>query len=278
MGALDTYSQSMRSNLLERSVSDVLSAALDAASSELLVVDPGPETIEALVESLDDDSTVRLLCDMQVLKDVLGDFIVASRAADHVEDGRLEIYTTEGSSNTVFLTEDAVVAVVRGDDCVAGLTTKDEEFVESVHIRLERKLEYTDSFTLRTPSRERVLKTLESTLGSEAASDFEAVLSSLDSARGGDELDEVTISLLVAARNEALLYDVSKWGEDVRIASKATFSRTKTQLEEAGIIDTEKVPIDVGRPRLRLKLPANSTLRDADPVDLAAVAESKLES
>ncbi|PWG73380.1 hypothetical protein DF186_23370, partial [Enterococcus hirae] len=79
-------------------------------------------------------------------------------------------------------------------------------------------------------------------------------------------------SLLVAAKNDVLLYDISKWGEDVGIASKATFSRTKTKLEDMGLIDTEKVPIDVGRPRLRLKL-GDDRLRDANTDQLAGVAQ-----
>jgi len=74
-----------------------------------------------------------------------------------------------------------------------------------------------------------------------------------------------------------LLYDISKWGEDVGIASKATFSRTKTRLEELGLIDTEKVPIDVGRPRLRLKL-GDERLHDADAEEIASVAQSMIAS
>uniref|UniRef100_UPI001E507812 transcriptional regulator TbsP domain-containing protein n=1 Tax=Halegenticoccus soli TaxID=1985678 RepID=UPI001E507812 len=58
--------------------------------------------------------------------------------------------------------------------------------------------------------------------------------------------------------------------------SKATFSRTKTRLEDMGLIDTEKVPIDVGRPRLRLKL-GDDRLRRADAGDLAGVAQSFLQ-
>jgi len=86
-------------------------------------------------------------------------------------------------------------------------------------------------------------------IGEATREDFDAVLAAMDSARGADgEVDEVTVALLVAAKNDVLLYDISKWGEDVGIASKATFSRTKTRLEDLGIIDTEKVPIDVGRP------------------------------
>ena len=81
----------------------------------------------------------------------------------------------------------------------------------------------------------------------------------------------MTISLLIAAKNEVLLYDISKWGEDVGIASKATFSRTKSRLEESGVITTEKVPIDVGRPRLRLQL-GDGRLREAPADNPAAVA------
>jgi hypothetical protein len=69
-----------------------------------------------------------------------------------------------------------------------------------------------------------------------------------------------------------LLYDISKWGEDVGLASKATFSRTKTDLEEAGVVATEKVPIEVGRPRLRLRL-GDDRLRSADRDEFGALAE-----
>jgi len=79
----------------------------------------------------------------------------------------------------------------------------------------------------------------------------------------------------VAARNGDLLYDISRWGEDVGIASKATFSRTKTRMEESGVIATEKVPIDVGRPRLRLRL-GDERLDVDDDREFARVARSML--
>jgi predicted transcriptional regulator len=88
-------------------------------------------------------------------------------------------------------------------------------------------------------------------------------------------LDEVGLSLLVAAKHEQLLYDISRWGEDTGVASKATFSRTKTHLEEQGLIETEKVPIDVGRPRLRLIL-GNERLREAGTEELSSVARELL--
>jgi hypothetical protein len=129
---------------------------------------------------------------------------------------------------------------------------------------------------LRTPAISRVRSSLETEIGEATAADFDSVLASLATARGdGDGLDEVTISLLVAARNNELLYEISRWGEDVGLASKATFSRTKTRLEDMGLIDTESVPIDVGRPRLRL-LVGDERLESADSDELATVAQSLL--
>ena len=75
--------------------------------------------------------------------------------------------------------------------------------------------------------------------------------------------------------HELQLYDISRWGEDTGVASKATFSRTKTRLEDRGLIDTTKVPIDVGRPRLRLLL-GDERLQEADIDDLASVAQELL--
>jgi hypothetical protein len=42
-----------------------------------------------------------------------------------------------------------------------------------------------------------------------------------------------------------------------------------------GLLDTEKVPIDVGRPRLRLML-GDDRLRDSDTDQLASVAQTIL--
>ena len=72
-------------------------------------------------------------------------------------------------------------------------------------------------------------------------SDFQTMLESAENITDIDELDEVGLSLLVAAKHEQLLYDISHWGEDADVASKATFSRKKTQLEKQGLLETEKV-------------------------------------
>ncbi|WP_255194114.1 transcriptional regulator TbsP [Natronobeatus ordinarius] len=271
----------MDSNLLNHQIDDILESVLEEATGDVYMINPSWDAIEEFVTvatGLDADlPTVHMLADERTLKDVMDDFIVASNAADLIAADNLALRTLEEApENSLLVTDEFVVAIVHAGDRVGGLVTDDEEFVAAAFETYERRWEDAAAFNLRTPPISRVQETLAEEISAEAEADFTAILDSLETARGdGDGLDEVTISLLVAAKNEALLYDISKWGEDVGIASKATFSRTKTKLEDMGLLDTEKVPIDVGRPRLRLKI-GDDRLREADNGQLATVAQSIL--
>ncbi|SFR54031.1 hypothetical protein SAMN04487947_2093 [Halogeometricum rufum] len=271
----------IESNMLTEGVGDILDAVLGGDTDEVLIVGPTRDVIHTLVTVASshegDLPAMKMVADESLLKDVMDDFIVASNAADLVDAGAFSMRTAdESAENALLVTEDAVVSLVTAGDRVAGLVTTDEEFVAAARDTYTTQWEEASEYKLRTPPITRVRTSLEDEISPDARTDFDSVLSSLQTARGdGDGLDEVTISLLVAAKNEVLLYDISKWGEDVGIASKATFSRTKTKLEEMGLIDTEKVPIDVGRPRLRLKL-GDDRLVTSDPDQLAGVAQSLL--
>jgi len=284
LNTLASYdTDNMQSNLLDSGPDEILSAAIERTDGELYVVDPSAETIERLVDvasaSAADSITTRLAADSRTLKGVMEDFLVASHAADLVENGVLELRTLEDDvSNSLLVSSDTVMALVDTGRRLSALASDDDRFVEDVFRAAEEVWSGSGEFALRTPPISRVRETLGAEIGPETRADFDRVLASLETARGdGTGLDEVTISLLVAAKNEVLLYDISKWGEDVGIASKATFSRTKTRLEDMGLLDTEKVPIDVGRPRLRLKV-GDDRLADASGDELASVAQSLMAS
>jgi hypothetical protein len=271
----------MPSNLLEAETEELFQHTLDSATGDVYLVDPSAEVLESLVTlgaSFEGElPIVNVVAENGLLKDVMDDFLVAADAADLVADGNLTLRElTEDVDNTLLVTEDAMYAIVTATDSVGALAADDGEFIDDAYDTYASLWERSETFNLRTPPLSRIRETMDEQIGDAVRTDFDTVLSSLETARGdGDGLDEVTISLLVAAKNEALLYDISKWGEDVGIASKATFSRTKTRLEDVGIIDTEKVPIDVGRPRLRLKL-GDDRLREASSDELASVAQSIL--
>lgn len=274
--------RTMQTNLLEDDVRTVLSEALDSESDSLTVVNPSRETLSELIAVLDehdDPPAVRLLAENRALKDEMDDFIVASTAADLIDADVLELkILSDVPNHSLLIGSESVVSLIDAGDAVAGLTTDEDAFLDDISSFYDDEWDRADSYSLRTPAMSRVMSTLESDIGPETADDFQGVLSSLQTARGdGDGLDEVTISLLVAAKNGELLYDISKWGEDIGLASKATFSRTKTTLEDMGLIDTEKVPIDVGRPRLRLML-GDERLQSADSDELASVAQGILAS
>jgi hypothetical protein len=269
-------------HIIATDVGEIYRAAFADTTGETFVVVSSEDSIERLVrvlDNLDNPPTVRLFALNDTFKAVMDDFIVASTTADLMATGTLSLRMTDGDEmSPLVIAENAVVSVVRANGHVAGLGTENEEFIESAREQYAEVWNTAPEYDLRTPPLSRVRETLEEEFGPRVRTDFDSVLASLDTARGdGDGLDEVTISLLVAAKNEILLYDISKWGEDVGVASKATFSRTKTELVEMDLIDTSKVPIDVGRPRLRLLL-GDERLVDADADELVSVINDQFGS
>ena len=270
---------------VETSVVENLRRIFEDATGEVLSINLDEQATSVLIEILADNESesesespsVRLLAGEEVLKWLRDDFVLASAAAELIEAGTLDIRTaTESLQNMLVVTEATVVSLLTPDDeHSAALGTDDEEFVAAARERWYSAWEGGEKFDLRTPAYSRVLNSLAEEFGPEMESDFRTVLDSLASTREESDLDEVEVSLLVAAKHGQLQYDISKWGENVGVASKATFSRTKTQLEEQGLLDTEKVPIDVGRPRLRLVL-GEKRLQEAEAEELASVVRELL--
>ena len=259
--------QSITENLqkvLAEADESVIAVGLDENSTR--------ELVEIVAES-EEPPNVRLLAEESVLKWVRDDFMLASRAAELREADVLELRAIgERLDDTLLVTEEMVVSLLTpNSEQSAALATDDEEFAAAVRERWNGLWADSEAFDLRTPGYSRVAETLAEEFDSAMESEFETVLEAVESADTVEELDEVGVSLLVAAKHGQLLYDISHWGEDVGVASKATFSRKKTQLEEQGLLETEKVPIDVGRPRLRLLL-GDERLREADIEELVSVA------
>ncbi|WP_089385214.1 transcriptional regulator TbsP [Halorubrum vacuolatum] len=271
----------MESERLGTDVEEMIDAASAEADDGLLVVDPSPETVVSIIEAGskgDGLPATSVLADRRALKGVMDDFLIASKAADLIDAGALTLrIQSNDAENSLFISTERVLALVGTDGGLTALASDDDDFVSEVSRTYHGAFEDAAEYPLRTPPLTRVRETMAAELGEATRDDFDRMLGSLGTVGGnGDGLDEVTASLLVAAKNDVLLYDVSKWGEDVGIASKATFSRTKTRLEDLGLIDTEKVPIDVGRPRLRLKI-GDERLIGLDAGELATNAAELLD-
>lgn len=284
----------MASNLLGTTRGDVFRTVLEstADSEDLLVVNPSADAIEALINvasGVSELPRLRLLGDESTLKTVRSDFTLASTLATLI-DGTLTIRALrppqDGSENSLLVTLTEVVVLITAGDTVADLSTDDEAFVSLANDVYCSAWDEAADFPLRTPALSRVQTTLASEFGEPVEADFTGVLDSLATARGDDDaassgnggagLDAVEISLLVGAKHEVQLYDISGWGEEIGLASKATFSKRKARLEDRGLLDTERVPMDVGRPRMRLQF-GDDRLGEATTEQLASVAQTLLD-
>lgn len=267
----------MTAEFLERPLPDLLDEVVAGVDEPVLFVNPSQPMLCSLVEyGVENDSfpSMCLLAEEWTLKETVNEFRIASRAADLVADELLEIkYVDDPPKSSLLLDGSTMVAFVDGGEPYGALRTDARPFVATLFDSLWDDWNHAEDFALHTPPISRIERTLEERLGTDRREDFTAILSELEQSDG--VVDEVVISLLVAAKNDDLLYDISKWGEDIGLASKATFSRKKTELEKAGIIDTDKEPIDVGRPRLRLKL-ADASLRGASADRLVDTVDAVL--
>ncbi|WP_440009464.1 transcriptional regulator TbsP [Halomicrococcus sp. SG-WS-1] len=268
--------------LLDHDIVDLFHNLFETTTEPILVVNPSRTEfnglITAAIEFEGDLSELRVLTDEQTPKDIFDDFVTAGHAADLIADGRLSPRSTEDiARSSLLITADQAIPLVEVEGDVTGFQSDDPELVERMRTVFSEEWENADEVTLRTPPLSQVRETMREDIGEDAADDFDQILDAVETVDSDSDLDEVTICLLVAARNEVLLYDISKWGEDVSLASKATFSRTKTRLEDNGIIDTEKVPIEVGRPRLRLRF-ADEQLQDASIDEMLSEVRTQLEA
>ena len=121
-----------------------------------------------------------------------------------------------------------------------------------------------DELDLAVPPWRELLEGLAEATSKETAQEFETLVEAA-TPDDLDSLDEVSLALIAAARTGALQYDISKWGEEMNIASKETFSRRKSSLVDDGVVTTEPVQVEMGRPRERLLLVDDSS-EDADDV------------
>jgi hypothetical protein len=240
---------------------ELLQAGFEAAETSPWLVDPPDDTLATLVSTFRElpaaQEPVRLFAPRAQLTTLADDFLLASLTAELVAEGSLAVRTLSSAPwSSLLLTEESVVSLVDTRDGVVSVSTTAAEVVRATHEEYTDRWERAEPFSLRTPPLSEVRTTLDSQLGTAVAEDFDRALATVERWSGDRDsvLDGVTLALLAAANNGELLYDVTCWGEEIRLASKATFSRSKNRLEESGLVATEKVPIDVGRPRLRLVL------------------------
>ncbi len=218
------------------------------------------DTVESPIET-----PVQVLTTNDALAPIKDDFRLATRLSGLLASEAADLRVTDDPiQNSLVVTDREIASVIKTNDGYTNVSAQGQQLVESIQEQIHRQWRAGSAPTIRIPPQQDLLDSLETEFNTDVVADFQELMEvvSVADIEAGKRAG-VIVSLLTAARNDLLQYDISNWGQDIGLASVATFSRLKQDLLDAGIIETERVPIDVGRPRLRLT-PAHEIPSDPD--------------
>lgn len=181
-------------------------------------------------------------------------FPLNSRIVELIEQNILDIYSTDTTPlSNIVVDGSTSYYLIRLGEMEQFAKSTDEELSTTIVEEVSRIIDSAERVKPDILAWSELLNQLEETVDSETRREFERLIEAARIENVG-ALDHISVAIVAAAQSGALLNDLGTWAEDVGLASKATFSRRKQNLEEGGIIYTEKVPIEIGRPKLRLML------------------------
>lgn len=211
------------------------------------------EVILSQVNTNNTRPTFRVIANKEAAKKAFSSFLLASYASEMRAQDRLYLKTPKSQvTNNLLITNNEVRTLIQNDGHYLSISSELDSLVDEVRSKYSGHWEQEREYPLHVPRISTVRESLAESVGLAVSEDFIELLYLAHTRDSHQLIDSTTAALLAAARNNKLLYDISEWGSNLNIASKATFSRKKSVLEDAGIIDLQKQPVDVGRPRLRL--------------------------
>jgi DNA-binding HxlR family transcriptional regulator len=223
------------------------------------LLNPPLSVLDALVDAVTATDTsippLRILARNDTLYETRQRFSLASRLQELIDDGRVTVRKSPVEQNTTALvSETGLTTFVVIADLVEWLQTDEPGDPAGLFAELDELWDESERYSLLTPPLAPTLDAARERLGETFADRFARAVEWGENRPDPTEFHATRAAVVIGAAGEQLHFDVSKWGEDTGVASKATFSRQKGDLEERGLVRTEKVAVDMGRPRQRLFL------------------------
>lgn len=208
------------------------------------------------LEQATEATDIAILTDTDTIRDLRDSFLTTSRLVDYIQEGKIDIRTVDSSLSSLVITEDTVKTTIGFPDAKQSVVeTTEESFVGESSLTFDERFSDAKEVTFRKPGYSVLFETLKDQFDESLADDFTAALEAAKASESPTlEIGPVHVSILIGGFHEITFYQLARWGEDTRLASRAKFSRTKQELEEGGIIEHEPVPSEIGRPRHRLVL------------------------
>lgn len=237
---------------------DAFSEAVSTQTSVRITTSYNSEFTDLVIalEQADEVDEIEILTDSETIIELRDLFFTTTRLVDYIQEGKIEIRAQDSHLPSLIITEDSIEATIGFPDANPTVVeTTEESFVEDTLETFDERFEEAGEVTFRKPGYSSLLESTQEKFGNSLVEDCEEALSEAKHPkRPSLELDPVIVCLLIGGLHEIPYYELSRWGEDVRLCSPATFARLKKKLEEEDIIDYENIPRQVGRPRHRLLL------------------------
>ena len=247
---LGLYVSNNQSTATHRSIWNRAVDDVTETNNYAYLVNPSEHIIEDAVRDVYEGSNVsiRVLAPEQRVRSALNAFFLEARAAEAIESGTMQIRTAEIPTVSFIVSPDTLNTIISvGETATIGELT-DSGMRANLYSQSEAEWKTGGEYTIRSPPVSRVQARLTEQFGKPVQDDFDAAL------ERDATVDGVILMLLLAAKHELQFYEIGRCGEELGVGSRATFSRRKTMLTENGVVDTETVPVDIGRPRQRLML------------------------
>lgn len=232
------------------------------------------EELSALTEELtrsENPPETHVIADESALLDINNVFSVEGPLQSLIDAGTVTLSSAPNVENTLLYTENMAASLINTSSGYLSVQTEADADVNAVESVVSSLQEDSDEVDLETASLDCLIESLSETFGSDMSDHFQNVFQEHDFS---ETTHVAEVLLVLAAYNQELLSDISNLGERTGAASKATFSRSKSTLEDAGVIHTEKVTTEVGRPPLRLTL--GDEVEPGSPSEAVGLAYEKL--
>lgn len=233
-----------------------MSSPWEFDSDEVKLVISDIELLLSVVDYLWTEDTVYfdVVIPEEEARNVRLDFPLNARISELVAQDRLSIYASEATPlSTIILDGSDVYTLVQFGQTEQFAKSTDKDLQTRLNAEFVRITESADLVNPDILGWSELLGQLEQVVDSDTRHEFERLIEAARIENLG-ALDDISVAIVAAAHSGALLNDLSTWAGEVGLASSATFSRRKQKLEDADVIYTERVPIEVGRPKQRLKL------------------------
>lgn len=250
------------------SVAFVSETALDGAQallrrveteSTVYLVDPRIDdfaTVVVAATRVSRPPTIDVLLDPTVYRRVQRWFPAAARLGDLVADDTVSVrHLAEIDTSPVIITPEHVAPILRVGSIYRVVPAEEPTRLSALQTAVARLWDRgTAVDTDDLPRWSTLVASARETLGDSVAAGVKTALTVADETENARDFDPTRAFVLVAAARESLLLETGGWTTETNVASRATVSRKKGELEAENVLTTEQTEIPVGRPRQRLLL------------------------